>query len=251
ATAQEPYEQAARGMFETLDWIETTLSHQAHLLGERQTEADWRLFPTLVRFDCAYYPLFKCNLRHIYEYPAIWRYTKRLYAVPGIAAAVDGERRARDEARLIRGQEQHRAGDLLGLRMPLERNELVEECGRVTPENLAQVALDIRLEPILCRAGMDSVHANAPRGDFLGHRAHESDLGVLRRDVRVGARTAHQTDDARGDDDAAAVVHAGNAVLASEERPLHVHAVHLVEHVLRIRGDRADCPGIAGVAEDH
>jgi len=89
ATAQEPYEQAVRGMFETLDWIETTLSRQPHLLGDRQTEADWRLFPTLVRFDCAYYPLFKCNLRHIYEYPAIWRYTKRLYAVPGIAETVD------------------------------------------------------------------------------------------------------------------------------------------------------------------
>jgi putative glutathione S-transferase len=89
ATAQEPYEQAVRGMFETLDWIETTLSRERHLLGDRQTEADWRLFPTLVRFDCAYYPLFKCNLRHIYEYPAIWRYTKRLYATPGIAETVD------------------------------------------------------------------------------------------------------------------------------------------------------------------
>jgi glutathionyl-hydroquinone reductase len=89
ATAQAPYEQAVRGMFETLDWIETTLSHHAHLVADRQTEADWRLFPTLVRFDCAYYPLFKCNLRHIYEYPAIWRYTKRLYATPGIAETVD------------------------------------------------------------------------------------------------------------------------------------------------------------------
>lgn len=89
ATDQQPYEQAVRGLFETLDWIEATLSHQPHLLGEPQTEADWRLFPTLVRFDCAYYPLFKCNLRHVYEYPAIWRYTKRLYAVPGIAETVD------------------------------------------------------------------------------------------------------------------------------------------------------------------
>ena len=89
ATAQQPYEQAARGLFETLDWIEATLTRQEHLVGERQTEADWRLFPTLVRFDCAYYPLFKCNLRHLYEYPAMWRYTKHLYAVPGIADTVD------------------------------------------------------------------------------------------------------------------------------------------------------------------
>jgi putative glutathione S-transferase len=89
AVRQEPYEQAVRGMFDTFDWIEGTLARHAYLLGERQTEADWRLFPTLVRFDCAYYPLFKCNLRHVYEYPAIWRYTKSLYAEPGIAATVD------------------------------------------------------------------------------------------------------------------------------------------------------------------
>ncbi len=89
ASAQEPYEEAVRGMFETLDWIEALLSRQTYLVGELQTEADWRLFPSLVRFDCAYYPLFKCNLRHVYEYPAIWRYTKKLYAVPGIAETVD------------------------------------------------------------------------------------------------------------------------------------------------------------------
>jgi len=89
AQSQEPYEQAARGMFATLDWIEETLTRQQYLIGDRQTESDWRLFPTLVRFDCAYYPLFKCNVRHVYEYPALWRYTKRLYAVPGIAETVD------------------------------------------------------------------------------------------------------------------------------------------------------------------
>lgn len=89
AVGQEPYEQAVRSLFETLDWVEARLSRQAYLLGDRLTEADWRLFPTLVRFDCAYYPLFKCNLRHIYEYPAIWRYTKTLYAVPGVARTVD------------------------------------------------------------------------------------------------------------------------------------------------------------------
>ncbi|MGH8150153.1 MAG: glutathione S-transferase family protein [Steroidobacteraceae bacterium] len=89
AVRQEPYEEAVRGLFETLDWIEATLAAQPYLLGDRQTEADWRLFPTLVRFDCAYYPLFKCNLRHIYEYAALWRYTKALYSLPGIAETVD------------------------------------------------------------------------------------------------------------------------------------------------------------------
>ncbi|MGH8228997.1 MAG: glutathione S-transferase family protein [Steroidobacteraceae bacterium] len=89
ALGQAPYEQAVRGLFEALDGVESVLSRQPYLVGDRQTEADWRLFPTLVRFDCAYYPLFKCNLRHVYEYPAIWRYTKGLYAAPGIAATVD------------------------------------------------------------------------------------------------------------------------------------------------------------------
>lgn len=89
AVSQEPYDQVVRAMFESFNWIEATLSKQKYLLGDRQTEADWRLFPTLVRFDCAYYPLFKCNIRHVYEYPAIWRYTKALHAVSGIAETVD------------------------------------------------------------------------------------------------------------------------------------------------------------------
>ncbi len=89
AQAQAPYEDAVRGMFDTFDWLEATLSKQKYLLGDRQTEADWRLFPTLVRFDCAYYPLFKCNIRHVYEMPAVWRYAKALYATPGIDETVD------------------------------------------------------------------------------------------------------------------------------------------------------------------
>jgi glutathionyl-hydroquinone reductase len=89
AVQQAPYDEAVRAMFGTLDWVEETLSRQPYLLGDRQSEADWRLFPTLVRFDCAYYPLFKCNLRHVYEYPSIWHYTKMLHAVPGIAETVD------------------------------------------------------------------------------------------------------------------------------------------------------------------
>ena len=89
AVSQEPYQQAVSSLFESLDWVESLLAKQPCLVGEQTTEADWRLFPTLVRFDCAYYPLFKCNLQHLYEYPALWRYTKRLYAVPGIASTVD------------------------------------------------------------------------------------------------------------------------------------------------------------------
>jgi len=85
ATTQEAYEKAATEVFETLDWIEALLSKNRYLLGDRLTEADWRLFPTLVRFDGVYFGHFKCNLRHVYEYPAIAAYARRLYAVPGIA----------------------------------------------------------------------------------------------------------------------------------------------------------------------
>jgi glutathionyl-hydroquinone reductase len=89
ATKQEPYEKAAQELFASLDWLEGILSKQRFLLGEGLTEADMRLFPTLVRFDAVYYGHFKCNLRHVYEYPALWRYTREIYALPGIAATVD------------------------------------------------------------------------------------------------------------------------------------------------------------------
>src|SRR5260370_4171971 len=70
ATRQEPYEAAAKALFDTLDWIETRLSRQRYLVGERATEADWRLFPTLRRFGAVCYGQFKCNPRPVYEYPA-------------------------------------------------------------------------------------------------------------------------------------------------------------------------------------
>ncbi|HEX9397105.1 MAG TPA: glutathione S-transferase family protein [Burkholderiales bacterium] len=89
ATRQKPYEAAVKALFDTLDWIETRLSRQRYLVGERATEADWRLFPTLVRFDAVYYGHFKCNLRHVYEYPALWDYMRALYQVPGVAETVD------------------------------------------------------------------------------------------------------------------------------------------------------------------
>ena len=89
ATHQEPHSAAVRALFETLDWLEERLSRQRYLLGDRLTEADWRLFPTLARFDAVYYGHFKCNLRHLYEYPALWDYTRALYQMPGVAATVD------------------------------------------------------------------------------------------------------------------------------------------------------------------
>lgn len=88
ATSQSAYEDAFNLLFDSLDWLEQRLQGQRYLLGELITEADWRLFPTLVRFDAVYYGHFKCNRRHLYEYPALWGYTRDLYQSPGIAATV-------------------------------------------------------------------------------------------------------------------------------------------------------------------
>jgi glutathionyl-hydroquinone reductase len=88
ATSQSAYETAFEQLFGSLDWLEERLRRQRYLLGELVTEADWRLFPTLVRFDAVYYGHFKCNLRHVYEYPALWGYTREFYQMPGIAATV-------------------------------------------------------------------------------------------------------------------------------------------------------------------
>ena len=75
-------------LFETLDWLEARLATEDFLVGGQLTEADWRLFPTLVRFDAVYHGHFKCNLRRIQDYPNLWAYTRRLYALPGIADTV-------------------------------------------------------------------------------------------------------------------------------------------------------------------
>jgi putative glutathione S-transferase len=88
ATSQAAHEAAVRTLFESLDWLENRLQQRQYLLGDLVTEADWRLFPTLVRFDAVYYGHFKCNLRHVYEYPALWDYTREIYQMPGIAATV-------------------------------------------------------------------------------------------------------------------------------------------------------------------
>jgi putative glutathione S-transferase len=88
AKTQAAYEAAYDGVFEVLDQLEARLSTHKYLLGERQTEADWRLFPTLVRFDVSYFSLFRCNRQRIADFPNLSRYMKELYRTPGIAATV-------------------------------------------------------------------------------------------------------------------------------------------------------------------
>jgi glutathionyl-hydroquinone reductase len=89
ATTQSTYEEGCRTVFAALDWIEDILSRQRYLVGARLTEADWRLFTTLVRFDAVYYSHFKCNLRRIVDYPNLSNYMRDLYAVPGVADTVN------------------------------------------------------------------------------------------------------------------------------------------------------------------
>jgi putative glutathione S-transferase len=91
ATTQSAYEEAARTLFATLDQIEGRLSRQRYLVGRRITEADWRLFTTLVRFDAVYYSHFKCNLRRIVDYPNLSNYLRELYQVPQVAETVNFE----------------------------------------------------------------------------------------------------------------------------------------------------------------
>lgn len=89
ATTQEAYEAAVIPLFESLDWLEERLSSQRYLVGDQITEADWRLFTTLVRFDAVYHLHFKCNRRRITDYPNLWAYTRELYQVPGVAGTVN------------------------------------------------------------------------------------------------------------------------------------------------------------------
>jgi glutathionyl-hydroquinone reductase len=88
ATAQAPYDEAVRELFESLDWLEARLARQRYVAGNQITEADWRLFTTLVRFDPVYHTHFKCNLRRLVDYPNLWNYTREIYQVPGVAATV-------------------------------------------------------------------------------------------------------------------------------------------------------------------
>lgn len=89
ATAQDKYEEAYDALFDSLDWLEERLAGQRYLVGDRLTEADWRLFTTLIRFDAVYYSHFKCNRRRISDFPALSAYVRDLYQVPGVAETVD------------------------------------------------------------------------------------------------------------------------------------------------------------------
>lgn len=89
ATTQSAYDEAVAGVFETLDWLEDRLSARRYLVGDQLTEADWRLFPTLVRFDPVYVGHFKCDRRRIVDYPHLWAYTRELYQYPGVAETVN------------------------------------------------------------------------------------------------------------------------------------------------------------------
>jgi putative glutathione S-transferase len=91
ATTQAAYEEAVRPLFATLDWLEERLTRQRYLCGDAVTEADWRLFTTLVRFDPVYHGHFKCNIRRIIDYPNLWAYTRELYQWPKVAATVNLE----------------------------------------------------------------------------------------------------------------------------------------------------------------
>lgn len=89
ATTQAAYEEAVVEIFDALDILEQRLEAQRYLTGDTITEADWRLFTTLVRFDAVYVGHFKCNIRRIIDYPNLWGYLRDLYQVPGIAETVD------------------------------------------------------------------------------------------------------------------------------------------------------------------
>jgi putative glutathione S-transferase len=88
ARSQDAYDTAYENLFAALDELEARLSSRRFLVGDRITEADWRLFPTLVRFDVAYFSVFRCNRQRIADYPNLSRYLRELLAVPGIAATV-------------------------------------------------------------------------------------------------------------------------------------------------------------------
>lgn len=89
AKTQEAYEETFHKLFDTLDFLEERLSKRRFLVADDPTEADWRLFVTLIRFDFVYYSHFKCNRRRIQDYPNLWAYTLDLYQRPGIAEIVD------------------------------------------------------------------------------------------------------------------------------------------------------------------
>ena len=88
ATTQDAYEEAFHPLFASLDWLEGILAENRYLTGDRLTEADWRLFTTLVRFDPVYVGHFKCNRQRIFDYPNLWNYTLELFQHPGVAETI-------------------------------------------------------------------------------------------------------------------------------------------------------------------
>jgi len=89
ATTQESYEEAIRPLFNSLDLLESRLADRRYLCGDRVTEADWRLFTTLLRFDSVYFGHFKCNIRRLIDYPNLWGLTRELYQWPGVRDTID------------------------------------------------------------------------------------------------------------------------------------------------------------------
>jgi putative glutathione S-transferase len=88
ATTQEAYDEAVGTLFDSLEWLEGRLTSNRYLLGNEITEADWRLFTTLVRFDAVYLTHFKCDRKRITDYPALWAYARELYQVEGVAETI-------------------------------------------------------------------------------------------------------------------------------------------------------------------
>ena len=91
ASSQAAYDDAVGALFDTMDWLEDRLSTRRYLMGDRLTEADWRLLPTLLRFDLVYHLHFKCNRNRVIDYPNLWGYTRELYQVPGVAETTNFE----------------------------------------------------------------------------------------------------------------------------------------------------------------
>ncbi|WP_416899889.1 MAG: glutathione S-transferase family protein [Minwuia sp.] len=89
AQSQDSYEEAVTALFDTIDWLEERLSQQRYLCGDRITEADWRLFPTMIRFDHVYHGHFKCNIRRLIDYPNLFGHTRELYQWPGVKETVN------------------------------------------------------------------------------------------------------------------------------------------------------------------
>jgi putative glutathione S-transferase len=88
ATTQQAYDEAVHPLFDALDWLDALLGERRFVAGDRITEADWRLFTTLLRFDPVYHQHFKCNRRRVADYPNLWPYTRELYQVPGVSETV-------------------------------------------------------------------------------------------------------------------------------------------------------------------